>query len=213
MKLLMTILLLTTSAFASLEWEQQTLHIKVHPTQRTAAAEFRFSNTGPTPVRIVTVDASCGCLEPKVEKKSIASGEQGTLVIIFDLNNRYGPQEKTVLVRTDDGKKTTLSIKTDIPKSYTVAPMLMKWAADNRQPVKTAKLTNKNPFPIQLLSVASSNEKISPELKVIRAGFEYEVIIPRPAAGNNIRSVVRIKTEPPPGETESKDLKLYVLAE
>lgn len=213
MKFLMAILSLSMSTTAALKWEQQTVSIKVHPTQSTAAVEFKFSNTGRAPVRIVSVDASCGCLVPKVEKKSIVPGEQGELVINFDLRNRYGPQEKAVLVQTDDGKKISLSIKTDIPKSYTVAPMLMKWAADNQQPVKTVRLTNNNTFPIQLMSVMTSDDKVSAKLKVIRAGFEYELIVHRPAAGNKTRSVVRIKMEPPPGETESKDLKLYVLAE
>lgn len=212
MKILMATLLVSMSATAALKWEQQTLNVQVHPTQLTAPAVFHFSNVGKTPVSISSVKVSCGCLEPQVGKKILAPGERGELIIIFNLNNRLGPQKKSVMVKTDDGKETRLAIKTDIPKSYTVTPMLMKWAVDNPMPVKTARLTNTNPFPIQLISAVSSTEKVSVELKVIRAGFEYEVIVPRPVAGNNVRSVVRIKTEPPPGETKSKDLKLYVMA-
>lgn len=213
MKFLMAILSLSMSATAALKWEQQTLNVKVHPTQLTVPAAFQFSNVGETPVAISSVQVSCGCLEPKVGKKRIAPGERGELTIIFNLNNRTGPQEKSVLVKTDDGKKIRLTIKVDIPTSYTVAPVMMTWAVDNPKPVKTVRLTNKNPFPIQLISAISSTEKVSVELKVIRSDFEYEVIVSRPVAGNNVRSVVRIKTEPPPGETKSKDLKFYVFAQ
>jgi hypothetical protein len=37
--------------------------------------------------------------------------------------------------------------------------------------------------------------------------------VQKKSAGNNVRSVVRIAMEPPPGETESKFLKFYVHAE
>lgn len=213
MKILLLILWFTTCASAALKWEQQTANLKVHPTQRTVPVEFKFSNTGEAPVTIQRVDVSCGCLMPKIKNKTLAPGEQGVLTIVFYLDNRRGPQEKQVLVITDDGKEVHLTIKTDIPTSYLVEPTLMKWAVDNPMPVKKVKLTNKNPFPIQLLSAVSSNEKVPVELKAIRPGYEYELLVPRPPAGNKIRSVIRIKTEPPAGETESKDLTLYVLAE
>ncbi|MDF7801714.1 DUF1573 domain-containing protein [Pontiellaceae bacterium B1224] len=213
MKLLITILLLSMSATAALKWEQQTQHLKVHPTQLTAVAEFHGSNVGETPVTISKIEMRCGCLVPKIAKKTIDPGEQCVLPIVFDLRGRHGPQEKKVLVKTDDGNEVRLSIKTDIPTSYNVVPKLMKWTADNPVPEKTAILTNPNAFPIQLTSVVSSNESITAELKVVRAGFEYEIRVPRPVAGKNVRSVIRVKTEPFPGESESKDLKLYVMAE
>lgn len=212
MKILIAFLSLSISASAALKWEQQTVALKVHPTQLTTVAEFHYSNVGKTPVTISNVEVSCGCLEPKAERKPIGPGEQGVLSVVFNLAGRHGSQQKKAVVKTDDGKEVQLSMKVDIPTSYKVAPKLMTWSLDNLKPEKTATLKNSNPFPIKVLSVVSSNENVVPELKVIRAGFEYEIRVPRPAAGNNVRSVIRVKMEPPPGETKSKEIKLYVMA-
>jgi hypothetical protein len=73
-------------------------------------------------------------------------------------------------------------------------------------------LRNPNAIPIKLLSVSSSNELLPAELKTIREGFEYEVVVLRKPGAVNARAVIRIRTEPPPGLTESKSIKLYVSA-
>jgi hypothetical protein len=83
------------------------------------------------------------------------------------------------------------------------------WRTGEDEETKTVKLSNAGTQPIRLLSIASSNEKLPAELRTIHDGFEYEVVVHRRAAARGSRSVIRIATEPPPGQTESKTIKLY----
>ena len=210
---ILTGLLVASTAQAGLEWEKKEITLKVHPAQVSANAVYRFSNTGKDPVNLSAVKPLCGCLAPKIAKRTYAPGESGELTVTFDLRNRTGPQRKTTKVATGDGTETKLYIECNIPKTYDIAPVMMKWLKGNSATTKTAKLVNPNPEPIKLLSVASSHKDLPAVLKTIREGFEYEVIVTRQPGAKNARSVIRINTEPPPGQEESKTLKLYVHAQ
>lgn len=196
-----------------LKWEATQVSVDVHPVQVSADAVFRFSNVGEDPVTISEVEITCGCLAPKLDKRTYIPGERGELTVRFDLRNRTGHQRKAVVVKTDGGTETTLYTETDIPKAYDMAPVMMKWATDSRAKTKTARLVNLNALPIRLKSIASSHQDLPAELKVIREGFEYEVVVTRLPTAKNARSVIRIQPDPPPGLTETKTLKLYVHAQ
>ena len=206
-------LLAAPAAQADFEWAQKELKMQTHPTQVSADAIFRFSNEGNAPIKIERVKVSCSCLAPKLTKRTYASGEKGELTIQLDLRNRIGKQHKTVLVTTSDGVETKLSIITDIPEAYTVESKNIIWKIGDEEKIKTLRLKNPNADPIELRSLTSSNSELPTELKTIREGFEYEVIVTRNTDQKNARSVIRISLEPPAGQTQSKTLKLYVYAQ
>ncbi|MEE9368422.1 MAG: DUF1573 domain-containing protein [Pontiella sp.] len=201
------------SAHAKLEWEQKEVKVNVHATQLSADAVFHFSNTGTAPDSLADIRVSCGCLSPKPTKRIYAPGENGELVISLDLRNRTGKQRKAFAVTSDDGSATQLFVEVNIPEVYTMAPILVVWPKGTGEKSKTSRLVNPNPNPIRLLSATSSNADFPVELKVIREGFEYEVVVSRLTAASNVRSVIRIATEIALGQTESKILKLYVHAQ
>lgn len=211
--LVMVCLSAASVAQASLDWEREECHPAVHPTQASANSVFRFVNTGEKPVAITDVRITCGCLSPKLEKSVFAPGEAGKLLVGFDLRNRTGKQRKAVIVKTDDGIETRLYVECDIPWAYVPEPKKVLWKKGDNAPAKTVRLRNPGTLPIKLLSATSSCEGLPVELKSIREGFEYVVVITRETSAANARSVVRITTEPPPGLTKSKTIKLYVHAQ
>ncbi len=212
MKLFIITCLLATSATAALEWDQTEVNLQVHAVQLDADAVFRFKNTGRETIALEDVKVTSGSLAPTLEKRAYAPGETGELKVRFDLRGRTGAQKKAVIVQTSAGATARLNIGVDIPKAYSVAPIMMKWAETNAAPTKTAKLVSAAAEPIKLLAAVSSNPAVVVELKTLREGFEYEVVVTRPPAGENLRAVIRIHSEPPPGFTEGKALKFYVHA-
>ena len=66
------------------------------PVQHT----FEFVNTGEVPVKILGVQAACGCTTPAWTKEAIAPGEKGTVVAEYDPTNRPGVFNKTLTVNT-----------------------------------------------------------------------------------------------------------------
>src|SRR3954466_7723719 len=54
---------------------------------------FTFVNQGPETVEITGVQASCGCLTPRVEKNTLPPGESGALLLeVHTLNQPAGPR-------------------------------------------------------------------------------------------------------------------------
>ncbi len=209
---LIALLMIVSLAQGGLEWEQKEIAVEVHATQLSADALFRFTNTGEEPILFSSLKPGCGCLTPSLSKRTCPPGESGELIVRFNLRDRTGKQRKSMVVNTDDGASVSLYTNTDIPTAYTIVPKLIKWAADGSETNKVAILSNPNKEPIRLLTVTSSHKGLPAELKTVREGFEYKVVMIRQSDEKNMRSVIRITTEPAPGKKTSKTLKLYVHA-
>jgi len=215
MRILIIVLLVLSAGLvhASIEWAQTRVELQVHPAQQSEVASFIFTNTGEKAISLGAVKVSCGCLAPKIQKRTYEPGESGALAVRFDLTNRTGPQHKKLTVTTSDGIEHKLVVDVDIPELYKVSPVMMKWVKGSAKKIKTAKLTNRNQQPVHLLSATSSDQAFTVELKTVRKGYEYEVAVtPKPTA-SNARSVIRIQPEVPPGQHESKIIKLYAHVE
>ena len=202
--------MMAVTASARIEWKHTEATLHVHPAQTSADAVFEFTNTGDEPVSFSNIKTTCGCLVAKPLRPSYAPGEKGQLVIMLDLKDRYGKQHKSVFANTLDGQKTELTVSADIPRAFTLESPLVTWNKGDDSPEKRVVLRNPNAIPIKLLSITSSSELLPVELKTIRDGFEYEVVVFRKPDAANARAVVRIRTEPPPGLEDSKLIKLYV---
>jgi hypothetical protein len=211
-KLLLCVWLIACSVSAQIEWRQKEVTVQVHPIQLKAEAEFHFTNAGSEPISISEVQITCGCMAVRPRKPSYVPGEEGVLTIILDLKERSGLFHKVATVTSSDGETVELAVTASIPTAYETETKMIKWAEGDRSETKTVRLKNPNSMPIRLLSVSSSNHLLPAELKPVREGYEYEVIITRMPGAEKARSVLRIATEPPPGFTESKTVKLYAHA-
>ena len=209
-KLFLCMVMMAVTAGARIEWKQTEVTLHVHPTQISADAVFEFTNAGDEPVSFSDIKITCGCLVAKPLKPSYAPGETGRLIIMLNLKSRYGKQRKKVFAHTLDGQKTELMVSADIPRAFTLETPLINWHKGDGSTEKRVVLRNPNAIPIKLLSVTSSNKLLPAEIKTIREGFEYEVVVLRKPGAVNTRAVIRIRTEPPPGLAESKSIRLYV---
>lgn len=74
--------------------------------------EFVFTNNGSRPVKIVKVQASCGCTTPAWTREPVAPGQQGFIKAAYDPKGRPGFFNKSLTVVTDLGAEPiTLYIK------------------------------------------------------------------------------------------------------
>ena len=62
--------------------------------------EFKFTNTGSSPLFINQVRSSCGCTIPKKPTDSIMPGVEEVIEVKYD-TNRVGPIRKTITVSTN----------------------------------------------------------------------------------------------------------------
>lgn len=59
---------------------------------------YHFTNTGNLPLKIINVNASCGCTTPEWSKELVQPGEKGFVKIKFDSQGRTGLNSKTVTI-------------------------------------------------------------------------------------------------------------------
>ncbi len=77
-----------------------------------ATHTFSFKNDGRRPVRLVMVQASCGCTTPEYSREPVAPGGSGFIKVAYDSNGRPGIIDRDVIVQTDgDPMYVTLKIK------------------------------------------------------------------------------------------------------
>lgn len=101
---------------------------KIHPTAE-AHGTFIFHNRGAQPVRIQSMEPSCGCLTPQLHgdrNKEIPAGEHGRIVVRMQpANSTVGPHEYTVKVKYTDPlpREVQLTLKLEIPATtITISP-------------------------------------------------------------------------------------------
>ena len=57
---------------------------------------FNFKNTGNLPLKIISVNASCGCTTPKWSTDVIQPGKKGFIRVKFDSKGKEGKLQKTI---------------------------------------------------------------------------------------------------------------------
>ncbi len=79
--------------------------------------EFKFTNTGASPLIISNVQASCGCTTPEYSKNPIAPGEKGMVKVVFNSSGQPGKQHKIVTVTSNAlSTNTLLHIRGEVKK-------------------------------------------------------------------------------------------------
>lgn len=79
--------------------------------------EFKFKNTGKSPLIIVDAKSTCGCTVPEIPKEPIQPGESGAIMVHFNSALKSGEVTKVVTVsaNTYPDKFTKIQIKATIP--------------------------------------------------------------------------------------------------
>lgn len=119
MRVLITIcsLLLTLNAFAQvakpLQFREETFDFgSVKEEGGPVMHEFLFTNISGRPIKILTVQASCGCTTPSWTKDPIPSGKTGYIQASYNPKGRPGYFNKSLTITTDfDSNPAILQIK------------------------------------------------------------------------------------------------------
>jgi hypothetical protein len=63
--------------------------------------DFKFKNTGKTPLIISNATATCGCTTPDIPKEPISPGKEAVIKVVFDSTGKMGKQDKVVTVTSN----------------------------------------------------------------------------------------------------------------
>ena len=59
---------------------------------------FKFTNTGKSPLIITSAVASCGCTTPNWPKTPVAPGQSGQIAVVFNSLGKHGLQDKMITI-------------------------------------------------------------------------------------------------------------------
>jgi hypothetical protein len=98
------------------------LPITVEGTQNSGALrkKITFKNESSSPVKLLGVTPSCGCMVSDFQKKSYAPGDTGELTIIVDSSKVSGKEVKKLLLSTDDAERPLV----DVAINLDIAPLI-----------------------------------------------------------------------------------------
>jgi len=100
---------------------------RIRETAKFAVHEFVVKNTGSSPLVISRVLTSCGCAQPEWSQTPIEPGQEGFVIVTYDMVNRPGPFSKKITVFTNERTmRHILTIKGDVIPKPEVLNVLFK---------------------------------------------------------------------------------------
>lgn len=136
-----------SAADTTLTWRETMLAKRAPAAAKTVTAEFRFHNSSPQAVRIVSVKTSCDCLSASTDKESYALGEEGVVHAEFAASGRQGRQEKAITLATDvsSDAPAVLRLVIEMPEPVAVAPRSLSWQVGESTAAKDFELVVADP--------------------------------------------------------------------
>jgi len=93
-----------------MKFEESTFNFNDVPQGSKVSHEYKFKNTGKSPLIISNVLVTCGCTVPEWPKSPIAPGKSGIIRVFFNSTGKFGIQNKTItiLANTKYGRETVV---------------------------------------------------------------------------------------------------------
>ncbi len=177
--LLSSLLLSTVTASAQLQWDSRVLEFHPSPDQTNVVAAFPFKNAGQNPIRVLSVNTSCGCTTATPEKETYLPGETGQITATFTIGHRTGFQQKQITVTTDapTNAVTQLTLNVRIPEIIKITPSFAFWRTHDPVTPKTMRIQVLENKVISIQAVFSTNPRFSAQLEIVQPGKEYLVTV------------------------------------
>ncbi len=175
-------------ARAELKWATQEFSGTLAPGQESLATRFTFKNSGPTPVRVIEVRASCGCTTGKTDQILYQPGQDGVLSVTFAAEGAVGLKEQVLFITTDEPGREPypITLKVTIAEWLTLAPRFFQWPLHGPATAQNARLTldptagarvlratSSDPaFAVRLLPAAAPDDPASTRVEITPAATD-----------------------------------------
>jgi hypothetical protein len=146
---------------------------------KEAAATFRCTNSGTSPIAIISVQTSCNCITTVVSEKSIAPGQSGEIKAILEIGERTGQVVKLITVTTDDraSKSTTLLLQVDIKQFIVCTPQFVYWKAGESKLPKQVDVVNSTEMTMASMTAVSADKRLTTRMEQIIPGKQFRLWI------------------------------------
>jgi hypothetical protein len=186
---------------AKIQFEQPIFDFGRVASGESVKHQFKVSNAGDQPLDISHVQTSCGCTTAGEWPHRLEPGQSGVIPVQFNSANFSGPVTKTVMVSSSDPTQPSvmLQIKGTVWKPIEVTPT---YAVFNVVPdsltneTRTVRIVNNLDEPITVSDLQCTNQTFQAELKTVKPGKEFEVVIKlaQPPPTGTVQGPITLKT-------------------
>lgn len=186
-------------AQAQLRWEKTQIDLTPKAGDQEAVANFKYENTGKTPITIKNVKSSCGCTTAALKKNDVAPGEKGEVTATFKIGGRTGVQQKTVTVETDDPSQPsiTLMLKATIATPLELKPSFVYWESGEKPTPKTMTAKVGADVTVTKLDVNSSSPDFKTAVTKSEDGKEFVITVTPTDTSKVVNATLTIKSNLP----------------
>lgn len=214
---------LPSTGFGWVKFYESEHRLDASPGDTQAKVVYRFANKGKKPVKILSVESSCGCTTAKLPKAMYNPGERGKIEVTFDFGDRQGWHQKTITVKTDD-KHTpvkVLKLSVNIPQIAKFGPKVLQWqsptpgSSNQRNPKNGPRIlhfSGKPDLNIKITELDYDEKSLMvTELKTDQEHVHQWAVMPRDL-NKAIESAIRIYTDFPKDKPKEYTIQVKVLA-
>jgi hypothetical protein len=164
---------------------------------------FTIANKGDLTLEIKQVRPSCGCTVAEISQRTLKPGETASLTAKLNLQGRSGPQEKHILVESNDPRTPNLmlSIKGSVKQDFLLAPdRLTPGQLRGDQAVSLDIVFNNNtPQTVKVTRVETSVSGLVATVSAVTEGKTYRIGVQTvpPLASGPFDGNIRIFTDSP----------------
>ncbi len=182
-----------------------------------AKHEFVFTNTGSATLEINDVRPGCGCTTAGTWDKKVEPGKTGIIPLQFNSTGFSGTVTKSATVTCNDPGQSNLvlQLKAIVWKAIDVTPTMAVFTVSSEaqtNDTRTVRIVSNVEEPLELSDLQCTNSSFRAELKTVRPGKEFELLITAvpPFVENRIVTAVTLKTSMPTNPTISVSAYLSV---
>jgi Protein of unknown function (DUF1573) len=182
---------------AGLEMEKEPIELLPKPEDEVVETTFSFTNKSDKPIRVTGLESACSCLEASLDKAVYQPGEKGKGRATFKVSSFVGRHEKTLHIYTDDAAEPdkVVNFVIDIPAIVETEPNLVEWIVGDKLEPKEMTIKMTGPEPIKITEIKTTREMVSAELKEIKPGREYRIILTPKATDTVLVGAVLMQTD------------------
>lgn len=179
--------------------------------------QFDFVVTGNSPVEIIEIRPSCGCIKPTLEKKVYQPGEKGTIPFsIHATSQKEGPKKFQLSISTREPRLHThvLSMDASFVNDITIQPSnLIIYMNGKKEMHEQITVTDRRPAHLAITEVTASSERLIPTVRTEKKGeSEIQLVDLKIAADFPVgrhEALVHIRTND--GEYSSLEIPVTVV--
>ncbi len=173
-----------------------------------AKHEFVFTNTGTATLEINDVRPGCGCTTAGTWDKKVEPGKTGVIPLQFNSTGFSGSVTKSATVTCNDPGQSNLVLQLNakIWKAIDVTPTMAVFTVSSEtqtNETRSVRIVSNLEEAIELSDLQCTNSAFRAELKTVRPGKEFELLITAvpPFLENRIITAVSLKTSTPTNPT------------